>query len=44
MTYCSYEVNIKEENNGYVVFKENIHGSAGNKGGGEGRGNEPNNY
>ncbi len=28
----------EEENNGYVVFKLNILGSAGNKGGGEGGG------
>ncbi len=31
-----HEGNTEEENNGYVVFKWNIHGSAGKWGGGEG--------
>jgi hypothetical protein len=29
-----HEVNIEEEENGYVVFKHNIIGSAGKRGGG----------
>jgi hypothetical protein len=33
-----HEGNAEEENNGYVVFKLNIHGSSGNMGGGEGGG------
>jgi len=35
-SYRNHEGNTKDENNGYVVFKGNIHGSAGKLSGGEG--------
>jgi hypothetical protein len=34
----NHKENIEEENNGYVVFKLSIYGSAEKKGGGEGGG------